>query len=196
MRLIVLLLLFLSSGLAAGQQKPLEAQVQEKFAPGGFIRLHLSPGGYKVTGGDANTIIITYTARNSDDLKRVKVKIRTDASTADVYLTDTPHNNFQATIEVPPRSDLRARMVAGEMVIDGVEGSKDVEVDFGRIEVKIPKPQEYGHRDASVRAGSIEASAFDVSKGGLFRSFEQTGPGEYRLHAHVATGEIDLRGPQ
>jgi len=196
MRPIVLLLLFLSSGLAAGQQKPLEAQVQEKFAPGGFIRLHLSPGGYKVTGGDANTIIITYTARNSDDLKRVKVKIRTDASTADVYLTDTPHNNFQATIEVPPRSDLRARMVAGEMVIDGVEGSKDVEVDFGRIEVKIPKPQEYGHRDASVRAGSIEASAFDVSKGGLFRSFEQTGPGEYRLHAHVATGEIDLRGPQ
>jgi len=196
MRPIVLLLLFLSSGLAAGQQKPLEAQVQEKFAPGGFIRLHLSPGGYKVTGGDANTIIITYTARNSDDLKRVKVKIRTNASTADVYLTDTPHNNFQATIEVPPRSDLRARMVAGEMVIDGVEGSKDVEVDFGRIEVKIPKPQEYGHRDASVRAGSIEASAFDVSKGGLFRSFEQTGPGEYRLHAHVATGEIDLRGPQ
>ncbi len=196
MRPIVLLLLFLSSGLAAGQQKPFEAQVQEKFAPGGFIRLHLSPGGYKVTSGDANAIIINYTARNSDDLKRVKVKIRADASTADVYVSDTPHNNFQATIEVPPRSDLRARMVAGEIVIDGVEGSKDVEVDFGRIEVKIPKPQEYGHRDASVRAGSIEASAFDVSKGGLFRSFEQTGPGEYRLHAHVATGEIDLRGPQ
>jgi len=42
--------------------------------------------------------------------------------------------------------------------------------------------------------GSIEASAFDVSKGGLFRSFEQQGPGKYRLHAHVMTGEIDLRG--
>ncbi len=196
MRPIALLLLFLSSRLAVGQQNPPEAQVQEKFAPGGFVRLHLSPGGYKVTGGDANGILITYTARNPQDLKRVKVKIRADASTADVYISDTPHNNFQATIEIPPRSDLRARMVAGEIVIDGVDGSKDVEVDFGRIEVKIPKPQEYGHRDASVRAGSIEASAFDVSKGGLFRSFEQSGPGKYRLHAHVATGEIKLRGPQ
>jgi hypothetical protein len=62
--------------------------------------------------------------------------------------------------------------------------------------VKIPHPDEYGRREASVRAGSIEASAFDVSKGGLFRSFEQHGNGKYRLHAHVTTGEIDLRGSQ
>jgi hypothetical protein len=46
-----------------------------------------------------------------------------------------------------------------------------------------------------VHAGSIAASAFEVSKGGLFRSFEQKGPGNYRLHAHVATGEIDFPGP-
>jgi len=196
MRPIALLVLFLSCGLAAGQQKPLEAQVQEKFVPSGFIRLHLSSGGYTITGSDTNAILVTYATRGSEELKRVKVKIRADASTADVFVSDTPHNNFQATIEVPARSDLRARMVAGEIIIDGVEGSKDVEVDFGRIDVKIPKPQEYGHRDASVRAGSIEASAFEVSKGGLFRSFEQSGAGKYRLHAHVATGEINLRGPQ
>jgi hypothetical protein len=34
----------------------------------------------------------------------------------------------------------------------------------------------YDPRDASVMTGSIEASAFDVHKGGLFRSFEQQGP--------------------
>lgn len=28
----------------------------------------------------------------------------------------------------------------------------------------------------------------------LFRSFEQRGPGKYRLHAHVTTGEISLPG--
>ena len=81
------------------------------------------------------------------------------------------------------------------MVIEGVEGDKDVEVSAGRIEIKIPHPEEYGRRDASVHAGSIEASAFNVSKGGLFRSFTQKGAGKYRLHAHVATGEIDLPGP-
>src|SRR5215831_6078896 len=194
MRAICLFLL--TSCLTAAQQKPLEAQVQEKFSPGGFIRLHLSPGGYTITGGDANAILITYTARDPEALKKVKASIRTSATTAEVSVSDSPHNNFQATIEVPPLSDLRARMLAGEIIIDGVEGNKDVEVDYGRIEIKISKPQEYGKRDASVRAGSIEASAFDVSKGGLFRSFEQRGAGKYRLHAHVTTGEIQLRGPQ
>ena len=194
MRAICLLLL--TSCLAAAQQKTLEAQVQEKFSPGGFIRLHLSPGGYTITGGEADAILITYTTKNPEELKKVKARIRTSATTADVSVSDSPHNNFQATIEVPPQSDLRARMLAGEIIIDGVEGSKDVEVDYGRIEIKIPKPQEYGKRDASVRAGSIEASAFDVSKGGLFRSFEQKGAGKYRLHTHVTTGEIQLRGPQ
>ncbi len=54
---------------------------------------------------------------------------------------------------------------------------------------RIRTPRRLGH------AGSIEASAFNISKGGLFRSFTQKGAGKYRLHAHVATGEIDLPGP-
>ncbi len=173
-------------------EKSPDAQFQEKFAPGGFIRLHLSPGGYKIVAGDPDSIQVTYQTPNSDQLKHVKVKIRTGTRSADVFVSDTPHNNFQATIRVPLRSGLRVRMFAGEVVIDGVEGDKDVEVDAGRIEIRIPHPEEYGRRDASVRAGSIEGSVFGISKGGLFRSFEQKGPGKYRLHAHVATGEIDL----
>lgn len=157
--------------------------------------MHLSPGGYTITAGDSNAIQITYKAANPDQLKQVKVQIHASASSADVSISNTPHNNFQATIEVPRHTDLRVRMFAGEVVIEGVEGDKDVEVDAGRIEIKIPHPEEYGKRDASVRAGSIDASAFDVSTGGLFRSFEQKGPGKYRLHAHVATGEIDFPGP-
>jgi hypothetical protein len=195
MKSLAVFLLALSVGVAgAAEPDPsATAQVQEKFAAGGFVRLHLSPGGYTIKGGESNAIQITYKAANSDQLKQVRVKIRAGAASADISVSDTPHNNFQATIEVPPRSDLRVRMFAGEVVIDGVEGDKDVEVDAGRIEVRIPNPNEYGRRDASVRAGSIEASAFEVSKGGLFRSFEQKGPGKYRLHAHVATGEINFR---
>ena len=174
----------------------LKHKYKEKFAAGGSIRLHLSPGGYTITGGDANIILISCTAGSPEELKRVKVKIRAGASSADVSVSDSPHNNFQATIEVPPRSDLRVRMVAGEIIIDGVEGSKDVEVDFGRIEVKIPKPQEYGHRDASVRAGSIvklQPSMFprEACLHCLQRRGENTG-----CTLHVATGEINLRGPQ
>ena len=190
MKSIIVLLLALSACIANADDTN---QTAEQFAPGGFVRLHLSPGGYTVRAGEANTIRVTCDA-TAEQLKQIKVKIRAGATSADIFLSDTPHNNFHATIEVPARTDLRVRMFAGEVVIDGVEGDKDVEVDAGRIEIRIPHPEAYGRRDASVRAGSIEASAFNVSKGGLFRSFEQKGPGKYRLHAHVATGEIQLRG--
>jgi hypothetical protein len=78
-------------------------------------------------------------------------------------------------------------------VIEGVEGDKNVELRAGRLQIDIPHPNMYGHRDASVMTGSIESPVFNVSKGGLFRCFEQQGPGKYRLHAHVMTGEFDLR---
>jgi hypothetical protein len=190
-----LALLLLTPCMAAGPGTPNEPQAKQPFAPGGYIRLHLSPGGYTITNADADAIQVTYTTPHSDELKKVKVKIQANASSADVSVSDTPHNNFQATIEIPSRSNLHVRMFAGEVVIEGIEGDKDVEVSAGRIEIKIPHPEEYGRRDASVHAGSIEASAFNISKGGLFRSFTQKGSGKYRLHAHVATGEIDLPGP-
>lgn len=190
MKVITVLLLALFASLANAAETN---QTTEKFASGGFVRLHLSPGGYTIKPGDSNTIQVTCDT-NPEQLKQVSVKIRAGATSADVFISNTPHNHFHATIEVPARTDLRVRMFAGEVVIDSIEGDKDIEVDAGRIEIRIPHPEQYGRRDASVHAGSIEASPFNVSKGGLFRSFEQKGPGKYRLHAHVATGEIQLRG--
>jgi len=167
---------------------------QQKFISGGSIRLHLESGGYTIIPGDSENIVVRCTANTEQQLKRVKVVVKASGASAEVYVSETPHNNFQATIEVPRQSNLWARLTAGELDVRGVEGDKNIEVLAGRIQVDIPKPELYGHRDASVMTGSIEASAFDVSKGGLFRSFEQHGPGKYHLHTHVMTGEIDLRG--
>ena len=108
---------------AAAQPRPSnDPQASQPFAPGGFIRLHLGPGGYTITNTNADAIQVTYTTPHPDDFKKVKVKIQTRASSADVSVSDTPHNNFQATIEIPRRSNLRVRMFAGEVVIDGIEG--------------------------------------------------------------------------
>lgn len=175
-------------------QQTLDTSAQQKFISGGTIRLHLEAGGYTVTPGESENIVVTCVARTEEQLKRVKVEIKPRAESADVYVSETPNNNFQATIEVPRHSNLWARLSAGELDIESVEGDKNVEVRAGRIQIDIPHPEQYGHRDASVMTGSIESSAFDVSKGGVFRSFEQQGPGKYRLHAHVITGEINLRG--
>jgi hypothetical protein len=194
-------LVLLAPGLLHGQQAPDTSAkhsgqhpVQQEFVSGGTIRLHLEAGGYTIAPGASQNIVVTCSAHTDEQLNRVKVEIKRTSDSADVYVSDTPHNNFQATIEVPRRSNLWVRLSAGELVVEDVEGDKNLEVLAGRIQVDVPHAELYGHRDASVTTGSIESSAFDVSKGGLFRSFEQHGPGKYRLHAHVTTGEIDLRG--
>jgi len=171
-----------------------EAATQQKFLSGGTIRLHLEAGAYTIRATDSDQIIVTCQQEDASRLRRVRVEIKPSASTAEVDISNTPNNNFSATIEVPRRSNLWGRLSAGELVVEAVEGDKNFEVVAGRIQIEIAHPEEYGHCDASVTAGSIESSAFDVEKGGLFRSFDQQGPGKYRLHAHVMTGEIDLRG--
>ena len=185
-------LILLLPGLLLAQETP-NGSARQQFISGGAIRLHLEAGGYTITPSDSENIVVTCHTNFEEQLKRVKVEIKRNAANADVYISDTPHNNFQATIEVPRRSDLWVRLSAGELVVEDVEGDKNLQVLAGRIEVEVPHAEQYGHRDASVMTGSIEASAFDVSKGGLFRSFDQHGPGKYRLHAHVTAGEIDLR---
>jgi hypothetical protein len=189
-------IVLLVPGFLLGQQAPDTSgqhPSRQEFVSGGTIRLHLEAGGYTITPGDSDKIVVTCRANSEEQLERVKVKIKREGTSADVYVSETPHNNFQATIEVPHSSNLWVRLSAGEVVVKDVEGDKDIRVFAGSIQIDVPHPEQYGHRDASVMTGSIDASAFDVSKDGLFRSFEQHGPGKYRLHAHVITGEIELR---
>lgn len=187
--------LFLLVPLAAlnAQSNSYEKVVQQSFASGGTIRLHLEAGGYTIRAASSDNIVVTYPPNPNGESSGVKVEIKTIASRADVYVRNTPRNNFNATIEIPRHSNLWARLSAGELTVEEIEGDKDIELRAGQINVDVPHPDDYGHRDASVLAGSLEASAFNISKGGLFRSFQQQGPGKYHFHAHVTAGEIDVR---
>ena len=68
-----------------------------------------------------------------------------------------------------------------------------MQLHFGELIVHVGDPAEYAHVDASVNSGGIEAKPFGEDHGGLFRSFEKTGNGKYRLHAHVGAGDLTLR---
>lgn len=187
------LFLLLTPALVLAQSHDPEATATQKFISGGTVRLHLEAGGYTVRPSDSDNIVVTWHTRHEEQLKQVKVAIRPSASTADVYVNDTPNNNFEATIEIPRLSNLWVRLSAGELDVEPVEGDKNIELMAGAIQVEIPHPEQYGHRDASVDIGSLESTAFEVEKAGFFRSFHQQGPGKYVLHAHVMTGDIDLR---
>ena len=104
------------------------------------------------------------------------------------------HNaNLRIRIEVPRKTNLRFHMGAGEVTVQDVSGDKDVDLYAGQIRILSTAGGIYKSVDASVDIGDVKAAAFGVDRGGFFRSFtKKLETGEYRLRAHVMTGEIDL----
>jgi hypothetical protein len=194
MRPALFALLILNTALLTGQSTNIEevdkGPVEAKFAAGGQVRMDLCPGGVDIIGRDEGLRISYDSKHDRDD---VKVRIQVTGDRADLRVTGCPRNNFQMTIEVPRSSNLYVRMFAGEMNVKGITGNKDVQLHAGQLTIEIGEPADYAHVDASVLSGDLEAPPFDVSKGGLFRSFDRNGSGKYRLHAHVGAGQLELR---
>lgn len=166
-----------------------KSPVETKFVPAGRVRMELCSSGIELIGTDDPMLRVSYHPERDD----VKVRINVSGDRADIRLTGCPHNNFQARIEIPKSSALYVRMTAGQLDVRGVTGDKDIELTFGQLNVDMGKADDYGQVDASVSSGQLDAAAFDVSKGGLFRSFDHRGPGKYRIHAHVGAGQLELR---
>jgi hypothetical protein len=163
--------------------------VEAKFVSGGRVRMDLCSSGIEIVGTDNPDLRVSYYPERD----HVRVRLQVSGDRADVRVTGCTHNNFHVRIEIPKSSGLYVRMMAGQLDVNDVTGDKDIELSFGQLNVDVGKTEEYARVDASVNSGEINASAFDVDKGGLFRSFNQHGPGKYRLHAHVGAGEVDLR---
>ena len=85
------------------------------------------------------------------------------------------------------------RLTAGELTIEGIDGNKDVSLHAGELDIDVGRAEDYRSVSASVWAGEVHASPFNVSKEGLFRSFSWSGKGAYTLEARLKAGEIDLR---
>lgn len=194
----LLVLLALGSALLFAQQVLAQddkieevgkSPVETNFAPGGRVHLHLCPSGSQLIGRDESMLRVSFRPERDD----VRVRIQVSGDRADIRVTDCPHNNFQIKIEIPKSSALYVRMMAGQLDVRDITGDKDVELTFGQLNLDVGKPDQYGHVDASVSSGAVDADAFDVHKGGLFRSFDHDGPGKFRLHAHVGAGQLELR---
>ena len=179
------LLTLLAVGVAA-QAPP--TSLERPFDAGGRITMDLSAGEYEITGSPDNRIRLDWDADDRDDVdNRLTIK------GAEARLsTDGPSNHFRVRIQVPARSNLHVRLTAGELAIKGIEGDKDVELHAGELDIDVVRAEDYNHVDAKIWAGEIHASAFRVTKEGLFRSFDWSGNGKYRLHAHLKAGEMRL----
>jgi len=194
MRTVLLCILVgLSAGALFAQDVRIEktrtSPVETKFAANGRIRMDLCSAGIDVIGKEDDMLRV-----DADPTRgNTRVSIRVFGDRADVRVSGCPNNNYRVTIEIPKSSALQIRMFAGELNVNDVVGDKDVVLHFGELNIDMGKPEDYRYVEASVNSGDLEAGLFNVSKGGLFRSFDHTGPGKYRVHAHVGAGQLDLR---
>ena len=163
------------------------------FVSGGQLRMHIRSGALRVIGSDENKIRVNYSGKNASKISDVKVSLKTIGNNAELRVSGGPHNDFRIEIQVPKNSGLYLRMPAGELEVKDLTGDKDVEIHAGDMTLGVGKAEDYGHVDASVNAGDLDADPFGVSTGGLFRSFDKHGSGKYRLHAHVGAGDLTLR---
>jgi len=177
--------------LQATQESRTSDSLERAFVANGRIRMDLSAGEYRISGSPDNRIRLDWKVRDSDQLWRVKTRVDVRGSDATV-MTDGPSNHFKVTIQVPARSDLYVRLTAGELRLERVEGNKDVELHAGELDIDVNRAEDYHRVDASVWAGEIHADPFNVTKEGLFRSFDWRGHGPYRLHAKLKAGEVRL----
>ncbi len=163
---------------------------EKDFVSGGKIEINLESGDYKILASSDNRIHVRW---NEASAKGVRVKLTTNGKSANLRVENTPHNNFHATIEVPALTDLRIRLTAGDLTVSGIKGDKDIAAHAGDMNISVGNSSDWEDVDASVTAGDINASPFQASKGGLFRSFHWKGPGKYRLQVHLTAGDVNLQ---
>ena len=163
------------------------------FPAGSKLRLHLRSGEFRIVGHKDNKIAVHLAGRNADHARELTVQFRRWGNDADLRISGGPKNDLTVTVEIPTSAMLSIRMPAGDLSVEGVSGSKDIELHAGDLNISVGDAADYGHVDASVLSGDLEAPPFHESHGGLFRSFEKHGAGKYTLHAHVGAGDLTLR---
>lgn len=163
-----------------------------------LLMIDSRPAGLQIVATDREELHVSCTAASSENAEDVSLRFSPTPSGGKLSIQGTHlqhSNNLEVKIEVPRRTNLSVRIFAGEVRVDGVKGDKDIDVGAGQIIISPIHDGDYRSVNASVRIGEVQARAFGVDKGGFFRSFKRTSPiGDYRLQAHVTTGEIDLVG--
>jgi hypothetical protein len=157
------------------------------------------PAGLQIVGTDEDAIHVSCTAGSDETASDVAIHFSPTANGGKLSIEGPrlghENNNLEIRIEVPRRTNLSVRMFAGQVKVEEVKGDKDIALGAGQITISSIHDGEYRSVNASVSIGEVQARAFGADKGGFFRTFSRKNSiGDYRLQAHVTTGEIDLLG--
>jgi hypothetical protein len=178
---------------------PCSQTMSHPLQPRAVLIIDSKPAGIQIVGTDEQAIHVSCTAGSEEAARDVAFHFSPTANGGKLSIegvhTEHGNNNVEIKIEVPRRTNLSIRMLAGEVRVEEVKGDKDIDLGAGQITISSIRDGDYRSVDAFVSIGAIQARAFGTDKGGFFRSFSRkNSSGDYLLRAHVTTGEIDLLG--
>jgi hypothetical protein len=178
--------------IASAQPTSNNPPVERAFAAGGAVQLNLAAADYRIVGRAEPKIRVSWRVDHSEDAGRVHVETDVRGTTATIRTTG-PKNGLHFQIELPERSDVNVELSAGDLEVRGIEGNKSLSMWAGDVSIDVGSPDLYREVEASVRFGDISARPFQISKGGIFRSFRWTGKGRYSVRARLFAGDLTLR---
>jgi len=166
--------------------------IEVDFPSGGQLELHIRSAEIHILGSDEDKIVVSAGGRQGSDSTDIRAHFEHFASSGKLRVNGGPDGNVTITVQIPKHSELAVRIFAGDVEIKDIKGNKDVDLSAGNLTIGVGDSADYFHVDASVTTGNIEAAPFGESRGGLFRSFEKSGNGRYKLVAHVGAGNLTL----
>ena len=193
--LIVLAGIGLASCSSRPEQSPVSSPIAEQpavlkadkpFVAAGNIEMRLSGGDYIIRAGSDEHIRVSFGGNAA-------AEVTTSGTRANLSITDTPHSNFQATIEVPATADLTVHLTGGNLEISKITGSKEIDSTAGNVGISISNTNDYGTVDASVKVGNLDGGPFGDSGSGLAPHLKWSGPGKYTLRASLGAGNLELK---
>jgi hypothetical protein len=167
-------------------EKPFEAAAQ----PGRRIGIYVRSGDVTISGTSGSAVRVRCMLGDGSAPKGVRISF----AAGNLRIYSGPNRKIRLQIDVPERSDLLVRSLAGNVSLAGVTGDKDVSLRAGDLTIQVGSPEVYRVAEGSVLAGSLNAPAFGVVKDGLFRSFRKSSEnGQYRLRADLTAGDLTLK---
>ena len=161
--------------------------------PGAKVDLQMRFGDLRVVSTNDAHLSIRYTthSNHSDFSRKVQARFLVTPGRAALKLSAPRGGSMDVELRIPAHVNLYVRVSAGDVSIDPVEGSLDVETHAGDIRIKLPEHMDLGMVDASTHAGDVNAP-FGKAHGWIGGKLEYDGGGKYRIHAHTLAGDIDL----
>jgi type 1 fimbria pilin len=181
---------FAEAETACGQT--LEAPLRSKA----ILTIDSRPAGLEIVGTDQAAIHVSCTSRDVEEAEQIRLRFSGNQDIGTLTITGGSHEgNLQVRIEVPRKTSLRVKMSAGQVKVEEIAGDKEIDLYAGQVSISSARLWDYRSVHVSVDIGDVNAQVYGAEKGGFFRTFsKQSADGEYSLHAHVMTGQIELLG--